>query len=53
MTRQIGTHRNDSRKPRLPKNPEKLAKEMRIREWANNNGCSIRAARIYWEQDEE
>jgi len=49
---QMGNSRNDSRKPRLPKAPEKAAREKAIREWAKNNGVSIKAAKAYWEQDE-
>ena len=46
--REIGNSRNDSRAPRLPKNEEKRARELHIREWAKNNGVSIGVARAYW-----
>jgi hypothetical protein len=53
MQRQIGNARNDTRPPRLPKDPKKREREAAIREWAKNNGCSIRVARAYWEADNE
>ena len=51
--RQIGNSRNDNRPPRLPKNEEKRQRELHIREWAKNNGCSIAVARIYWDEEQE
>ena len=53
MTRQIGNSRNDSRPPRLPKDPAKREKEMAIREWAKNNGVSIGVARELFREEEE
>ena len=53
MQRQIGNSRNDSRPPRLPKDPKKREREVHIREWAKNNGCSIKVARLYLEGDAE
>ena len=46
--RQIGNSRNDSRPPKLPKDPEKREKELFIREWAKNNGTSISVAKSHF-----
>lgn len=48
MSKQIGNARNDSRPPRLPKDPAKREKEIAIREWAKNNGVSIGVAKAYF-----
>ena len=53
MQRQIGNARCDSRAPRLPKDPKKKEREIAIREWAKNNGCSIKVARLYLEGENE
>ncbi|MCL2555431.1 MAG: hypothetical protein FWE03_00230 [Firmicutes bacterium] len=50
--RQIGNSRNDTRQPRLPKDPKKREREMAIREFAKNGGMSIRVARIMLEEYE-
>jgi len=49
----LGNSRNDGRKPRLPKDPNKAEREMRIREYAKNNGFSIATARIMLEDEGE
>ncbi|MDR0475573.1 MAG: hypothetical protein LBH43_18105 [Treponema sp.] len=48
----LGNSRNDSRPPRLPKDEKKREREIFIREWAKNNGCSIGVARAYWSDQE-
>ena len=48
----IGAARNDNRKPRLPKDEAKRKREQFIREWAKNNGVSIRVAKAYFEDSE-
>ena len=49
----LGNSRNDGRAPRLPKDPKKRERDMFIREWAKNNGCSIGVAREYWREEFE
>ena len=49
----LGNSRNDSRPPRLPKDPEKRKRDLMIREWAKNNGCSIGVARAYFVMSDE
>jgi len=51
MNRQIGNTRNDTRQPKLPKDPKKKEREIAIREWAKNNGVSIKVAKAYFEED--
>jgi hypothetical protein len=51
--RMIGNKRNDRRKAKLPKNEEKRAKAIAIREFALNNGCSIKVAKAYFEQEDD
>jgi len=41
----LGNSRNDRRKPRLPKDEKKRERELAIREFALNNGISIRVAK--------
>jgi len=53
MAKQLGNARNDSRQPRLPKDPAKREKEMAIREWAKNNGVSIAVAKEYFREEKE
>ncbi|GHS85666.1 hypothetical protein FACS1894103_7050 [Campylobacterota bacterium] len=48
---QIGNKRADRRPAKLPKDEAKQARELRIREWAANNDCSIEVARAYWAED--
>ncbi len=48
----LGNSRNDSRPPKLPKDPKKAEREMAIREFAKNNGFSIVTARIMFEESE-
>ena len=50
--RQIGNSRNDTRQPRLSKDPAKQERELALREWAKNNGCSIAVAREYFKKEE-
>jgi len=49
----LGISRNDTRTPRLPKDPEMRRRDKFIREWAKNNGVSIGVARECWRMDEE
>lgn len=49
----LGYSRNDGRPYRKSKDPEKAERESRIREFAKNNGFSVRTARIMWENAEE
>ena len=51
--RQIGYSRNDSRQPRLPKDQTLREQAMVIREFAKNNGISIRVAKVMFEEAEE
>lgn len=47
----LGNSRNDRRPARLPKDPKKKEREMAIREWAKNNGCSIGVAKAYFSEN--
>jgi len=49
----LGNSRNDSRAARLPKNEEKRAEQLKLREWAMNNGVSIRVAKAYFSESKE
>jgi len=49
----LGNSRNDSRAARLPKDGEKRAEQLRIREWAMNNGVSISVAKALLSSDME
>ena len=47
----LGNSRNDSRKAKLPKNEAKKQEQLVIREFAKNNGISIKVAKIMFEED--
>ncbi len=50
----LGNRRSDRRAPRLPKDPEKRARDQRIRDYAAQTGWSIGSTRAMFDQwDEE
>jgi hypothetical protein len=49
----LGNSRNDSRYPALEKELKKLNHKIFIREYAKNNGISIKVAKIMFEEEKE